>query len=77
VPYRRDIFVINADGSGLGQLTNESDNRGPTWSPDGKWIAFNSFRDENNEIYIIHPDGTGLTRLTNDPRPDWQPKWGR
>ena len=73
---QRNIFVINADGTGLTQITDVSDNRGPTFSPDGNWIAFASFRDRNNEIYIAHPDGTGLTRLTSDRRPDWQPRWG-
>ena len=34
------IFVINADGSGLRQLTHAGDNRWPTWSPDGSRIAF-------------------------------------
>ncbi len=38
--YPAQIFVINADGSGLRQLTQTADNRWPTWSPDGERIAF-------------------------------------
>jgi Tol biopolymer transport system component len=57
-------------------LTEGSDNRGPTFSPDGAWIAFTSIRDGDNEIYAIRPDGTGLTQLTTNTRPDWQPRWG-
>jgi Tol biopolymer transport system component/DNA-binding CsgD family transcriptional regulator len=38
--FPAQIFVINADGSGLRQLTHEGDNRWPTWSPDGSRIAF-------------------------------------
>src|SRR5262249_21762225 len=34
------IYVGNADGSGLRQLTAEGDSRWPTWSPDGSRIAF-------------------------------------
>ncbi len=63
--------------TGLVKLTDGGDNLGPSWSPDGNWIVFTSFRDGNNELYIIHPDGTGLTRLTNSPISDWQPRWGR
>jgi len=69
--------IINVDGTGLVQLTNGGDNLGPSWSPEGDWITFTSFRDGNNEIYIMHPDGTGVTRLTNNPTSDWQPRWGR
>jgi Tol biopolymer transport system component len=71
-----NIYVINADGNGLVQLTNGGDNLGPSWSPDGNWITFTSFRDGNNEIYIIRPDGTGATRLTNSSVSDYQPRWG-
>lgn len=38
--FPAQIFVVNADGSGLRQLTYEGDNRWPTWSPDGSRIAF-------------------------------------
>jgi Tol biopolymer transport system component len=38
--FPAQIFVINADGSGLRQLTHTADNRWPTWSPDGSRIAF-------------------------------------
>ncbi len=36
-----DLWLINADGSGLRRLTNlREDYLVPTWSPDGRWIAF-------------------------------------
>ena len=38
--YPAQIFVANADGTELRQLTDEGDNRWPTWSPDGSRIAF-------------------------------------
>ncbi|MCK5566843.1 MAG: PD40 domain-containing protein, partial [Actinomycetia bacterium] len=31
----------------------------PSWSPDGKMIAFNSYRDGNTEIYVMNADGSG------------------
>jgi class 3 adenylate cyclase len=72
----RDVFVINADGSGLTQLTADAaEDIEPTWSPDGSRIAFTSRRDGNREIYVMNADGTGQTRLTNDPADDFHPDW--
>ena len=52
-----NIYTIGLDGKDLRQLTQGGDNLAPSYSPDGQWIAFTSFRDGNNEIYAIHPDG--------------------
>ena len=37
-----DIFVVNADGTGRVNLTDTDDTleMHPSWSPDGKWIAY-------------------------------------
>jgi len=35
-----------------------------SWSPDGKWIAFQSSENNLHDLYLIHPDGSGLTNLT-------------
>jgi len=63
-----DIFVINADGSGLQQLTSSSPlaekpahNVSPTWSPDGQHILFLSDRDGRWRPYIMAADGSGQT----------------
>jgi Tol biopolymer transport system component len=77
----RDIFVINADGTGLAHLThNEMSNirdARPAWSPDGREIAFQSNRDGNAEIYVMDAHGSILRRLTFDSKfdeaPDWSP----
>jgi len=71
-----EIYVTNADGSGLKRLTNNSAaDDGPVWSPDGKRIAFRSDRDGNLEIYAMHADGSGQTNLTHNPAADEQPAW--
>jgi TolB protein len=71
-----EICVMNADGSGQTNLTNDpaADDR-PAWSPDGTRIAFNSDRDGNSEIYVMNADGSGQTRLTNSLLADWAPAW--
>jgi len=70
------IFVMNADGTGVRQLTfTEETNVTPVYSPDGSKIAFQSERDGNREIYVMNADGTNQTRLTFDETEDSHPKW--
>ena len=47
----------------------------PTWSPDGRRIAFGSDRDGNREIYVMNADGSGVTRLTDNDAIDSGPAW--
>ena len=67
------IYVMNLDGSGLRRLTrNVGKEPAPTWSPDGRQIAFTG-RDEN--IYVMNPDGSEMQRLTRNPGLSWAPVW--
>jgi len=67
-----DIYVINADGSGLRRLT---DGMEPAWSPDGKKVAFARWRDPRG-IYVIDEDGSNETLLfgwSEAKAPAWSP----
>jgi TolB protein len=81
-PWQREIVVMDPDGANPRIITQGGNNLAPSFSPDGSWIVFTSYRDKYREelgceIYIMRSDGTGITRLTADDICNWQPRWGR
>jgi Tol biopolymer transport system component len=72
------VFLMNADGSGLIQLTSAAGGSGgPRWSSDGTRIVFGSDRDGNGEIYVADADGSNIVRLTNHAANDTWAAWKR
>jgi TolB protein len=77
-PGRSDIWIVNRDGSGLQNLTNnKSLNWAPAWSPSGTQIVFGSDRAGSKQLYIINVNGTGLDRLEIPSSDMDRPTWSR
>jgi Tol biopolymer transport system component len=61
---------MNADGSGIRQLThNSKSDGGPVWSPDGRkilfWRSSARFPDGlQGDVYVMNADGSGQRNLT-------------
>jgi Tol biopolymer transport system component len=71
----RDVWSINADGTGLRRLTRspwpEFD---PLLSPDGRVIVYRSEPHDHPELWVMNADGTGQHRLIRDGGfPAWSP----
>ncbi|MBN2469913.1 MAG: PD40 domain-containing protein, partial [Anaerolineae bacterium] len=48
----------------------------PAWSPDGQWLVYEAYTEDNLDIYITRIDGTqGPIRLTFDAAPEFSPAW--
>jgi TolB protein len=80
VGYGTDVYVANADGTGLRNLTkNAIDQYSPTWSPDGRSIAFvrHKFGESRRQIYVVRATGgkpRNVSRsTTSDDSPAWSP----
>ena len=73
-----ELFIIDADGTGLTQLTASTTGNvevyGSDLSSDGSVIVFvstadylGSNSDNSREVYIVNADGSGLAQLSDDP----------
>ena len=71
-----DIFVMNLKTDVKKQLTDDARaDLSPTWSPDGRELAFTSDRRGRPQIYIMSADGSNSRRLTFEGRHNAAPAW--
>mgnify|MGYP002382285577 CR=1 FL=1 len=63
--YQGNLWTCDSDGGVATRLTaNEALDGSPKWSPDGKWIAFNSDREGAIQIFMIPSVGGAARQLT-------------
>lgn len=73
-----DIYVLDLATRELKQVTSTQDYDGvPTWSPDGKWLAYETYLDGHLQISLASPDdpSQGPVRLTNNSYNNFSPRW--
>jgi Tol biopolymer transport system component len=71
-PTSTELYVMNADGSGLRQVTdNGAANFAPYWTPDGRRLIFSSnlhnVKGRDFELFLVDADGRNLERITHHP----------
>lgn len=71
-----DVYVMNLDGSGARRLTDHlADDGYVAWSPDGRYLAFDSDRFGSHDIFVMRADGSDLARVTDHPANELGPVW--
>jgi Tol biopolymer transport system component len=62
------VFVMDADGSNVRQLTHLEGGAGhPDWSPDGSMIAYERDASGSPQIFTVQVSDGVSTRVTNEP----------
>jgi Tol biopolymer transport system component/DNA-binding winged helix-turn-helix (wHTH) protein len=70
-----EIWTSNQDGSSLVKLTNMGSCGSPRWSPDSRWIAFDSTSTGPPAVYIVPAGGGRATALVEDESQNMVPSW--
>jgi dipeptidyl aminopeptidase/acylaminoacyl peptidase len=59
-----NIWMVGTAGGEAVQVTQSGHDSAPSWSPDGKTLAFLSSRDGNSQVYLLSMDGGEAKKLT-------------
>lgn len=77
--YDSEVFVSDLDGSNERNLSASPAYDGwPSWSPDGRWIAFSSNRSgpqNTGQVYLVRPEGGEVKQLTTGRWSNTTPRW--
>lgn len=73
---KMDIFLVDITGGQVRQLTHgEGSNEDPSWSPDGRLLAFSSTREGRSQIYVMDADGSAPRKIADVPGASSTPHW--
>jgi tricorn protease len=74
--YQGDLWIVAREGGEATRLTaHPAYESFPRWSPDGRWIAFASDREGNDDIFVIPVAGGDVRRLTFNSAQDVPAGW--
>jgi Tol biopolymer transport system component len=76
-----EIVTVSITGAGRDRLTyHPATDTNPTWSADGKYIAFESDRNGepyyDHDVFVMRSDGRNIRQLTFSNADDGDPAWG-
>ncbi len=71
-----NIWKMRPDGSDKMQITSDTLDNEPRWSPDGSKVVFYSLRSGNDDVWVMDADGSNMVNLTiPDTSADRYPSW--
>ena len=71
-----EIYVIGVGGQGRKKVTDDLGGKSsPSFSPDGRWIAYDVEHKGLGHIYVMGADGRNRVRLTHNEEHHWGPAW--
>ena len=74
-----DVYIVDLDGKNLRRLTSSGAAYAPTWSPDGRRIAYlgvvgaTDTSDASYRLHVVNADGSGDHTLLAASRATWAP----
>ena len=71
------IWLNTTDGDHPVQLTNIGHSGSPRWSPDGRWIAFDTHVENHLHIFVVDAEGRNLHAITHGDSDNYVPSWSR
>jgi Tol biopolymer transport system component/DNA-binding winged helix-turn-helix (wHTH) protein len=73
-----EIWSGSATGENPSQLTRLNRYSGtPRWSPDSRWIAFDTYQEKNAQIFVVDAEGRNLHSITGGAYDNVVPSWSR
>ena len=70
------LWLVGMEGGIARRMTDDlHEIAQPDWSPDGRTIGFQSYRDGNFHVWTIRADGSGLMQLTQGPHDCREPRF--